>query len=132
MSTDILHDWSVREIVDEQDSLARGSEFVHEGARYVCHNRTTLVPTVYTILGNFYSGAGSMRDALDYLSTDLDRAVERGDVYHANGGDILGDVAEAKAYLREAAYHARELNAKLQAAQQMIAYIGHNADERRA
>lgn len=132
MSTNIVHDWPVREIVDWQESLARGSEFFHEGARFVCHNRTTLVPTIYTILGNFYSGAGSLGDALDYLSTDLDRAVERGDVYHANGGDIAGDIAEAKAYLREARYHASELNAKLQAAQQSIAHIGHNADERRA
>lgn len=132
MSTDILHQWSVREIVSEQDSLARGSEFVHEGARFVCHVRAGMVPTVYTILGNFYSGASSMKDALDYLRGDLDHAVARDDVYHANGGDPKADVEEAKAYLREAAYLADELNAKLQAAQQAIASVGHDPERLRS
>lgn len=131
-TTAILNNWSVREIVQEQDTLARGSEFMYEGARFVCHVRTELVPTVYTILGNFYAGLWAMKDATEYMATDLDNAIKRGDAYHSNGGDPKASVEEAKAYLREAAYHANEMAAKLQAAQQAIAYVGHNDDGRTA
>lgn len=124
MSTDILHSWTVREIVQEQDSLARGSEFVHEGARFVCHNRTTSVPTVYTILGNFYSGLYSMRDAAEYLNQGLARTEH---LRHSNGGDPEAAIEEAMAYMIESRYHLFEAAKKFEAAQQALAHVGHNS-----
>jgi hypothetical protein len=122
-TTEELNEISVREIVEEQESLERISDFVAEGARYVCHVRTTSVPTIYRILGNFYSGLYSMRDAMEYLNTDMARA---DNLYHTNGGDPGESVEEAMKYLIESRYHLFEAAKKMEAAQQALAWVGHN------
>lgn len=125
MTTTDLNEIPVREIVEEADTLERISDFVAEGARYVCHVRTKSVPTVYRILGNFYTGLWSMRDAAEYLVNDLGAAENK---YHTNGGDPVLATEEAQKYLAESRYHLLEAAKKLEAAQQAIAWVGHVDD----
>lgn len=129
ITDDELNAIPVREIVEASDTLARISDFVAEGARYVCHVRTTSAPTVYRITGNFYTGLYSMRDAAEYLQNDLTRAAETGTITHTNGGDADYDVEEARKYLGDSMYHLREAAAKFEAAQQKLAWIGYKDPE---
>jgi hypothetical protein len=129
ITDDQLNEISPRDIVEASDTLERISDFVAEGARYVCHVRTTSAPTVYRILGNFYTGLYSMRDAAEYLQGDLTRAAETGTITHTNGGDADYDVEEARKYLGESMYHLREAAAKFEAAQQRLAWIGYKDAE---
>lgn len=122
ITDDQLNEIRPREIVEASDSLERISDFVAEGARYVCHVRTKSVPTVYRIAGNFYTGLYSMKDAADYLVNDLSNGEN---LYHTNGGDIDVAIEEAQKYLIESQYHLVEAAKKLEAAQQAIAWIGH-------
>lgn len=125
---------SPREIVETyaEGSITEAASFAAEGARIVCHVRTTSVPTIYRILGEFYTAVYAMNDAAEYLRHDLTRAAETGDLYHAQGGDPQVATEEARKYLAEVSYHARELGKKLEAAQQAIAPVGHNDDGRSA
>lgn len=129
ITDDQLNEIRPREIVEASDTLERISDFVAEGARYVCHVRTTSAPTIYRILGNFYTGLFSMRDAADYLQHDLTRAAETGTITHTNGGDADYDVEEARKYLAESMYHLMEAGRKFEAAQQKLAWIGYKDPE---
>lgn len=129
MSDDELNAIPVREIVEASDTLRRISDFVAEGARYVCHVRTDSAPTVYTIMGNFYTGLYSMRDAVEYLQNDLTRAAETGTITHTNNGDADYDTEEARKYMGEARYHLLEAAKKFEAAQQKLAWIGYKEPE---
>lgn len=126
ITDDELNAIPVREIVEASDTLTRISDFVAEGARYVCHVRTTSAPTVYQILGNFYTGLYSMKDAADYLVNDLGNAEN---LRHVNGGDADAEIEEAQKYLIESQYHLYEAAKKFEAAQQKLAWIGHEDPE---
>lgn len=125
MGTTDLDQQNVRTIVFDSSTLSRGSEFVHEGARFVCHVRTTSVPTVYKVLGNFYTGLWAMRDAAEYLTGDLSNAFDTGKLRHDRDGDIGADIAKAEIHLANSRRHLLRASQEFEAAQQAIASIGH-------
>jgi formate-dependent nitrite reductase cytochrome c552 subunit len=116
---------TAEDIVMSQHGLDNASEFAYQAIRYLCHNRTDLVPVITQVLGNLQAATSALPTALDYLQADLDAAVRRGDLYHAEHGNPIGNVEEAKLYMAEAMYHAREAAAKLSAAQQKLTWVGH-------
>jgi hypothetical protein len=126
---------SPREIVEEyadEEGIVQAASFTSEGARVVCHTQINLVPTVYAVVAEFYVAADAIETASANMIGDLSQMAAVSDLYHARGGDPLASIDEAKGALTRARAAARRLGDELRAAQNAIAHIGHNADERRA
>jgi roadblock/LC7 domain-containing protein len=125
-----------REIVEEyadEEGIVQAASFTSEGARIVCHTQINLVPTVYAVVAEFYVAADAIETASANMIGDLSRLAAVPDLYHARpGGDPLTAIDEAKGALTRARAAARQLGDELRAAQNAIAAVGHNADERRA
>jgi hypothetical protein len=98
----------------------------------VCHTQIRLVPTVYAVVAEFYTAADAMETASANMIGDLSRMAAEPGLYHALGGDPVAATEEAKRALTRARAAARLLGDELRAAQNAIAAIGHNDDERRA
>jgi hypothetical protein len=78
---------------------------------------------IYAHLGNLYSGASYLAEALDRMADRLAGMNRNGVLAHADDQDPGPDAAASIAALRQAASGARDLNLMLQNAQNKITHL---------
>jgi hypothetical protein len=114
-------------MTDNSETLVRHADTAFEAIRALNHGtyRTLPAPTIYALLGNLQSAAGSgLAQLLGQMADGLTRSLTEYDVYD-NNRDPAESVALATEAMREAAHHAQALGRLLSEAQSAISMQGY-------
>lgn len=106
-------------------------EVAYEAVRSINHltqGGPIPAPTVYEVLGNLKGVGHLLPQALSQLGQGLAQSLDDFEVYDRSG-DPAQSVANARAYLAEAAEHAQQLGLALEAAQSAISAQGFTTEE---